>query len=117
MGIRDRWWAETEFILGANPAVAMCSQIVPQVVSVLHKHGTPAQQRLAEIILERNWTVTMVLTEPDAGSDVGIARTRAVPQPDGTWHLHGTKRFITWAEHDAADNVGHLGLDLSLKNI
>jgi alkylation response protein AidB-like acyl-CoA dehydrogenase len=103
-------WAATEFILGANPAVAMCSQIVPQVVSVLHKHGTPAQQRLAEIILERNWTVTMVLTEPDAGSDVGIARTRAVPQPDGTWHLHGTKRFITWAEHDAADNVVHMVL-------
>ncbi len=103
-------WAATEFILGANPAVAMCSQIVPQVVAVLHKHGTPAQRRLAEIILERNWTVTMVLTEPDAGSDVGIARTRATPRDDGTWEITGTKRFITWAEHDAAENVVHMVL-------
>ncbi len=100
-------WAVTEFILGANPAIAMCSQIVPQVVKVLKNYGTPEQQRLAEIIVERGWTVTMVLTEPDAGSDVGLARTRAIPQPDGTWHIEGAKRFITWASHDATENVIH----------
>ncbi len=100
-------WAATEFILGANPAVAMCSQLIPTVVAMLHRNGTPDQVRLAELILERNWTVTMVLTEPDAGSDVGLGRTRAVPADDGTWHLSGTKRFITWAAHDAADNVIH----------
>ncbi|MEW2386111.1 acyl-CoA dehydrogenase [Micromonospora sp. NPDC047707] len=103
-------WAVTEFALGANPAVAMCTQLVPQVASLLRRHGTPDQRRLAELITERGWTVTMVLTEPDAGSDVGAARCRAVLQPDGTWHLSGTKRFITWAEHDASENVVHLVL-------
>jgi alkylation response protein AidB-like acyl-CoA dehydrogenase len=100
-------WAATEFILGANPAVAMCSQLIPTVVAMLHRNGTKEQQRLAELILERNWTVTMVLTEPDAGSDVGLGRTRAALADDGTWHLTGTKRFITWAAHDAAENVIH----------
>jgi alkylation response protein AidB-like acyl-CoA dehydrogenase len=52
----------------------------------------------------------MVLTEPDAGSDVGAGRTRAYPQPDGTWHLEGVKRFITSAEHDLAENILHLVL-------
>ena len=52
----------------------------------------------------------MVLTEPDAGSDVGAGRTRAVEQPDGTWHIEGVKRFITSAEHDLADNIFHLVL-------
>src|SRR5947209_7514060 len=52
----------------------------------------------------------MVLTEPDAGSDVGAGRTRAIPQPDGTWHLEGVKRFITSAEHDLTDNIFHLVL-------
>ena len=100
-------WAATEFILGANPAVAMCSQLIPTVVAMLHRNGTKDQQRLAELILERNWPVTMVLTEPDAGSDVGLGRTRAALTDDGTWHLTGTKRFITWAAHDAAENVIH----------
>lgn len=100
-------WAATEFILGANPAVAMCSQLIPTVVAMLQRNGTKEQRRLAELILERNWTVTMVLTEPDAGSDVGLGRTRATLADDGTWHLTGTKRFITWAAHDAAENVIH----------
>ncbi|MBL0004549.1 MAG: acyl-CoA dehydrogenase family protein [Actinomycetales bacterium] len=100
-------WAATEFILGANPAVAMCSQLIPTVVAMLHRNGNKEQQRLAELILERNWTVTMVLTEPDAGSDVGLGRTRAALADDGNWHLTGTKRFITWAAHDAAENVIH----------
>lgn len=100
-------WAATEFILGANPPVAMCTQIVPQVVRLLVEQGTAEQQRLAELIVERGWTVTMVLTEPEAGSDLAAARTRAIPQDDGTWHLEGSKRFITWAAHDATENVVH----------
>ncbi len=52
----------------------------------------------------------MVLTEPDAGSDVGAGRTRAVPNDDGTWNISGVKRFITAAEHDLADNILHLVL-------
>ena len=103
-------WAATEFIVGSNPSLAMCTQLIPQVVTLLHRQGTPEQQRLAELILERHWTVSMVLTEPDAGSDVGIARTKAYPQPDGSWQLVGTKRFITYAEHDATENIIHMVL-------
>ncbi|MDO5498840.1 MAG: acyl-CoA dehydrogenase [Propionibacteriaceae bacterium] len=99
--------AATEFVLGANPAMAMCTTLIPPVVNLLHKHGNAAQKRLAELIVEKGWTTTMVLTEPDAGSDVGAARTKAVPQEDGTWHLQGAKRFITWAAHDATENVIH----------
>src|SRR5690606_28139414 len=62
------------------------------------------------LALERQWGATMVLTEPDAGSDVGAGRTKAVPQPDGTWHTEGDKRFITSAEHDMAENIFHLAL-------
>src|SRR6201747_1352282 len=60
--------------------------------------------------IERNWGATMVLTGPDAGSDVGAGRTRAIAQPDGTWHLEGVKRFITSAEHDLTENIVHLVL-------
>src|ERR687889_2410322 len=61
-------------------------------------------------MIERGWASTMVLTEPGAGSDVGAGRTRAVAQPDGTWHLDGVKRFITSAEHDLTENIVHLVL-------
>lgn len=103
-------WAMTEFVLGANPAVAMCTQVAPRAVGVLQRHGDEAQRRLAELVMERGWTVTMAFTEPDAGSDVGAARTKATRRPDGTWHIEGTKHFITWGEHDAAENIVHLVL-------
>jgi alkylation response protein AidB-like acyl-CoA dehydrogenase len=61
-------------------------------------------------MIKRQWGATMVLTEPDAGSDVGAGRTRAIPQPDGTWHIEGAKRFITAAEHDLTENIIHLVL-------
>ncbi len=60
--------------------------------------------------MANRWAYTMVLTEPDAGSDVGAGRTRAIEQPDGTWHIEGVKRFITSAEHDLTDNILHLVL-------
>ena len=63
-----------------------------------------------QLMLDTRWGATMVLTEPDAGSDVGAGRTKAVQQPDGSWHIDGVKRFITSAEHDLSDNIIHLVL-------
>ncbi|WP_283138980.1 acyl-CoA dehydrogenase [Rhizohabitans arisaemae] len=102
-------WALAELVLGANPAVWMYS-CGPAFSLVLHKIGTPDQKRFAELAIEREWGATMVLTEPDAGSDVGAGLATAVPQPDGTWHIEGVKRFITSAEHDMAENIFHLVL-------
>ena len=61
-------------------------------------------------MVDGRWGATMVLTEPDAGSDVGAGRTKAVQQADGTWHIEGVKRFITSAEHDMTENIVHLVL-------
>jgi alkylation response protein AidB-like acyl-CoA dehydrogenase len=102
-------WAVAEFILGANPAVWMYSN-GPTFATVLWLIGTPEQKRFAELAVEREWGATMVLTEPDAGSDVGAGRTRAIEQPDGTWHIEGVKRFITGAEQDMTENIFHLVL-------
>lgn len=102
-------WAAAEIILGANPAVFMYLG-GPNMAAVVHRNGTPEQQRWAEIMIERGWGATMVLTEPDAGSDVGAGRTRAVPQADGSWHLEGVKRFITSADQDLTENIMHLVL-------
>ena len=66
----------------------------------LHRLGTEDQKRLAGHMVENHWGATMVLTEPDAGSDVGAGRAKAVQQADGAWHIEGVKRFITSAEHD-----------------
>ena len=102
-------WAIAELVLGANPAVHMYSAGFA-FAKVLHQLGTPDQRRLAQHMVEQQWGATMVLTEPDAGSDVGAGRTKAVQQPDGTWHVTGVKRFITSAEADFYDNVVHLVL-------
>ena len=102
-------WAMAELILGSNSAIWMYSS-GHTMARVLWDLGTPEQKRFAEQAIEREWGATMVLTEPDAGSDVGAGRTRAVEQPDGTWHLEGVKRFITSAEHDLAENIFHLVL-------
>src|SRR3954447_6601896 len=102
-------WAAAELILGANPAVYLYLA-GPRFAAVVHRHGTPEQRRWAELMIERGWGATMVLTEPDAGSDVGAGRTKAVQQPDGTWHVEGVKRFITSAEHDLTENIMHLVL-------
>jgi alkylation response protein AidB-like acyl-CoA dehydrogenase len=102
-------WAASELILGSNPAAFMY-MAGPNFAAVVHRNGTEQQQRWAEIMIERGWGATMVLTEPDAGSDVGAGRTKAVQQPDGTWHLDGVKRFITSGEHDLSENIMHLVL-------
>jgi alkylation response protein AidB-like acyl-CoA dehydrogenase len=102
-------WAIAELILGANPAIHMYG-IGPAFAGLLHELGTPDQKRLARHMVERQWGATMVLTEPEAGSDVGAGRTTAVPQPDGSWQLTGVKRFISSGEHDLAGNIVHFVL-------
>jgi len=102
-------WGAFEMILGANPAVFMYGSGAA-FAAILDELGTPDQKRLAELMLEHHWGATMVLTEPDAGSDVGAGTTKAVQQADGSWHITGVKRFITSAEHDLSDNIIHLVL-------
>jgi alkylation response protein AidB-like acyl-CoA dehydrogenase len=102
-------WAASEMLLGANPAAFMYMS-GPGFGAILDRMGTPEQQQIAQLMVDRKWGATMVLTEPDAGSDVGVGRTKAIRQPDGTWHLSGVKRFITSAEHDLCDNIVHLVL-------
>ncbi|MEO5873690.1 MAG: acyl-CoA dehydrogenase [Streptosporangiaceae bacterium] len=106
---RTLTWAIAEQVLGANPAVYMFSS-GPGFAQILWNIGTAEQKKFAELALDRQWGATMVLTEPDAGSDVGAGRAKAVRQADGTWHLEGVKRFITSAEHDMSDNIFHLVL-------
>jgi alkylation response protein AidB-like acyl-CoA dehydrogenase len=102
-------WALLEFILGANPAIHMYASAF-EMANILNTIGTPVQQHLGRLVVEKQWGATMVLTEPDAGSDVGAGRTKATEQPDGTWHISGVKRFITSAEHDLAENIIHMVL-------
>ncbi|HJY46198.1 MAG TPA: acyl-CoA dehydrogenase [Propionibacteriaceae bacterium] len=102
-------WAVSELNIGANPSTALYSA-GPKFAYLIWAVGNERDRRIAEIMIERQWGATMVLTEPDAGSDVGAGRTRAVPQPDGTWHIEGVKRFITAAEHDLTENIIHLVL-------
>jgi alkylation response protein AidB-like acyl-CoA dehydrogenase len=102
-------WAASELILGSNPAVFMY-MAGPNFAAVVHRNGTEQQKHWAEMMIDRGWGATMVLTEPDAGSDVGAGRTKAVQQADGTWHLDGVKRFITSGEHDLTENIMHLVL-------
>ena len=106
---RALWWSLVELVQGAQAAVFMFGS-GPAFAGLLYRLGTPAQRREAEVMLERGWSATMVLTEPDAGSDVGAGVTRAIPQPDGSWHLEGVKRFITSAEHDLEENIVHFVL-------
>jgi alkylation response protein AidB-like acyl-CoA dehydrogenase len=100
------WWALAEMVLGSNAPVWMYSS-GPAFAQSLWLEGTPEQKEWARLFVEKRWGSTMVLTEPDAGSDVGAGRTRAVPQSDGSWHIDGVKRFITSGEHDLADNIIH----------
>lgn len=99
-------WAYAELILGSNPAIWMYSS-GPAFARILFTEGNEVQKKIAAIAVEKQWGSTMVLTEPDAGSDVGAGRTKAVEQEDGSWHIEGVKRFITSGEHDMSDNIIH----------
>jgi hypothetical protein len=103
---RILWWSLAELILGANAPVWMYAS-GPSFAHTLFLEGTPEQKQWAKLFVQKRWASTMVLTEPDAGSDVGAGRTRAIPQPDGSWHLEGVKRFITSGEHNLSENIIH----------
>jgi alkylation response protein AidB-like acyl-CoA dehydrogenase len=102
-------WAIAELVLGANPPVWMYAA-GPGFGHVVYRNGNERDKQIARHMVERRWGATMVLTEPDAGSDVGAGRTRALRQDDGSWHIEGVKRFITSAEHDMSENIVHLVL-------
>ncbi|MDO8645991.1 MAG: acyl-CoA dehydrogenase [Candidatus Planktophila sp.] len=102
-------WAIAEMVLGSNPAVHIYASgyAFAHVAYVL---GTPEQKKIAKLMIDHHWGATMQLTEPDAGSDVGAGRSKAVQQEDGTWHITGTKRFITSGDADLYENIVHFVL-------
>ena len=102
-------WATAEMILGANTPIWMYGA-GPFFAKVVYENGNERDKRIAEIMVERLWGATMVLTEPDAGSDVGAGKTFATPNEDGSWNISGVKRFITSAESDLQENIMHLVL-------
>ena len=103
-------WALHEHVLGSNPAIWMYAGGAG-FANIFYHLGTEEQKKWAVIAAERGWGATMVLTEPDAGSDVGAGRTKAVKQDDGSWHIDGVKRFITSADSDDLfENIFHLVL-------
>ena len=102
-------WGVAEQVLGSNPALHMYMAGAP-FAGILYANGNETQKKMAQQMVDRGWGATMVLTEPDAGSDVGAGRTKAVEQPDGSWHIEGVKRFITSAEQDLTENIVHLVL-------
>ncbi|WP_100445056.1 acyl-CoA dehydrogenase [Glycomyces xiaoerkulensis] len=103
---RMLWWSIAELVLGANPALWMYAA-GPSFAHSAYVEGTDEQKEWAKLFVEKQWGATMVLTEPDAGSDVGSGRTKAIKQPDGTWHIEGVKRFITSGDQDMTDNIIH----------
>jgi len=103
-------WAINELVLGANPPVFMFLA-GPFMANILYGIGNEQQRHWASLAIDRNWGATMVLTEPDAGSDVGAGRTKATDQGDGTWHIDGVKRFITNGDtDDLFENILHMVL-------
>jgi alkylation response protein AidB-like acyl-CoA dehydrogenase len=103
-------WAVNEMIFCANPSAAFFV-LGPVLSQAFYEEGNDEQRQWAAVGVERGWQATMVLTEPDAGSDVGAGRTKAIEQPDGTWHIEGVKRFISGGDvGDTAENIFHLVL-------
>ncbi|MBC7308098.1 MAG: acyl-CoA dehydrogenase family protein, partial [Dietzia sp.] len=100
-------WAITEYLVGANPSIFMYLS-GPLFAGIMHSIGNEQQKKWATKIIERNHGSSMMLTEAEVGSDVGAVRTKAIQQPDGTWHIEGTKRFITGADTgDLFENIWH----------
>ena len=100
-----------EMVNSANMSFALCPLLTDGAIEALLTAGTPQQQaHFIPKMLDGTWTGSMNLTEPQAGSDLSLVRTRAEPQPDGSYKLFGTKIYITYGEHDMADNIVHLVL-------
>jgi alkylation response protein AidB-like acyl-CoA dehydrogenase len=102
-------WALSEMLFAANTTAQFYSG-GGLFARVLFEEGTEEQKEFAKLWIERDWGGTMILTEPDAGSDVGAGITKATDQDDGTWHIEGVKRFITGGEQDVNENIIHLVL-------
>ncbi|MCM8731227.1 acyl-CoA dehydrogenase [Hephaestia sp. GCM10023244] len=103
--------AVLETLGSANMSFALAPTLTVGAIEALLHHGTPAQQALYLPKLATGaWTGTMNLTESQAGSDVGALKARATPRGDGTWSIQGTKIFISFGDHDMADNIVHLVL-------
>jgi alkylation response protein AidB-like acyl-CoA dehydrogenase len=102
-------WAIGELVLGSNAPIWMYAA-GPAFANVVYRNGNDRDKQIAQIMVDRRWGCTMVLTEPDAGSDVGAGRAKATPNDDGSWNIEGVKRFITSAEHDMSENIMHLVL-------
>ncbi|NBD19671.1 acyl-CoA dehydrogenase [Aquabacterium fontiphilum] len=102
--------AVMEMWKASNMAFSLCQMLTMGAVEALVRHGSPAlQQRFLPKMVSGQWTGTMNLTEPQAGSDLSAIRTRATPEGDH-YRISGTKIFITWGEHDMAENIVHLVL-------
>ncbi|MDR5900991.1 acyl-CoA dehydrogenase [Halomonas icarae] len=100
-----------EMLHGANMSLGLCPMLTAGAIEALAHHGSEAlRTTYLPKLVEGSWTGTMNLTEPQAGSDLSKVRTRAVPQEDGSYRLFGQKIFITWGEHEAAENIIHLVL-------
>ena len=100
-----------EMLASASLGFSTCPVLTQGAIDMLTQHGSPGQQAtFLEKMVSGEWTGTMNLTEPQAGSDLGAVRTKAVPAGDGTWRITGQKIFITFGEHDLADNIIHLVL-------
>jgi alkylation response protein AidB-like acyl-CoA dehydrogenase len=103
--------ASFECVHAANMAFGLCPMLTLAGIEALHVHGTDAQKALyLPKLISGEWTGAMVLTEPQAGSDLGALRTVARPNGEGTYALEGQKIFITWGDHDLADNIIHFVL-------
>lgn len=104
-------WGVGEMTVAANAAMNFFA-IGPFFASVVHHNanGVERDLKIAQHMVEKQWGATMVLTEPDAGSDVGAGKTVATDNGDGTWNISGVKRFITSAESDLQENIVHLVL-------
>jgi alkylation response protein AidB-like acyl-CoA dehydrogenase len=95
----------------ANMALALCPMLTQGAMELLETHGTPAQKvTYLPKLVSGEWTGTMNLTEPQAGSDLNALRTRAIQDGDGRWRLHGQKIFVSWGDHDLTSNIVHLVL-------
>ena len=103
--------AVNEMLASANMAFAMYPGLTQGAIAALIQHGTPAQKATyLPKLIEGRWTGTMNLTEPHCGTDLGLIRSKAVKQADGSYRISGTKIFISAGEHDLAENIVHLVL-------
>lgn len=101
--------AVQEMLTTANMAFSLCPMLTQSAAMVLERYGSDEQKATyLEKLITGQWAGTMVLSESEAGSDLGAIATKAIPQDDGTWHVIGTKIFISWGEHDLAENIIHL---------